>query len=76
MPNNNFKLSDSTKHDMLWDLLNPNYNESGNWTIDYSICDIYDEYAIAYKYETREYERIYYSKDDDKDSLTINKKKK
>lgn len=76
MPNNNFKLSDSTKHDMLWDLLNPNYNESGNWTIDYSICDIYDEYAIAYKYETREYERIYYTKDDDKDSLTINKKKK
>ena len=33
MPDINFKLSDSQKHDMIWNLLNPNYNESGNWTV-------------------------------------------
>lgn len=76
MPDINFKLSDSQKHDMIWNLLNPNYNESGNWTVEYTLCDIYDDYAIAYKYETQEYERIYYTKDDKNDSLEINKKKK
>lgn len=40
MPQINFKLSDSQKHDAIWTLLNPNYNEEGNWTINYAICDI------------------------------------
>src|SRR5699024_2400867 len=60
----NFKLSDSQKHDMLFNLLNPNFNEDGGWVIEYSICDVYDEYAIAYSYENQGYERIYYTKDD------------
>lgn len=72
----NFKLSDSQKHDMLFNLLNPNFNEDGGWVIEYSICDVYDEYAIAYSYENQGYERIYYTKDDSQDSLEINAKKK
>ena len=72
----NFKLSDSQKHDMLFNLLNPNFNEDGGWIIEYSICDVYDEYAIAYSYENQGYERIYYTKDDSQDSLEINAKKK
>ena len=76
MPEINYKLSDRIKHDMLFDLLNPNFNESGNWTIEYSICDIYDDYAIAYSYEHQNYERVYYTKDDKNDSLSINEKKK
>lgn len=72
----NFKLSDSQKHDMLFNLLNPNFNENGGWVIEYSICDVYDEYAIAYNYENQGYERIYYTKDDSQDSLEINEKKK
>lgn len=40
MPQMNFKLSDSQKFDALWSLLNPNYTEEGNWTIDYAICDV------------------------------------
>ena len=72
----NFKLSDSQKHDMLFNLLNPNFNEDGGWVIEYSICDVYDEYAIAYNYENQGYERIYYTKDDSQDSLEINAKKK
>lgn len=76
MPKINYKLSDRVKFDMLFDLLNPNFNESGNWTIDYSISDIYDDYAVAYSYENQGYERVYYTKDDKNDSLTINQKKK
>ena len=76
MPEINYKLSDRTKFDMLFDLLNPNFNESGNWMIEYSISDIYDDYAIAYSYEHQSYERVYYTKDDKNDSLTINEKKK
>lgn len=72
----NFKLSDSQKYDMLFNLLNPNFNENGGWVIEYSICDVYDEYAIAYNYEDQGYERIYYTKDDSQDSLEINAKKK
>lgn len=74
MPKFNFKISDSQKYDMLFDLLNTDFNEEGNWIISYSICNIYDEYAIAYNYENGSYERIYYTKDDEKDSVVIDKK--
>lgn len=76
MPKINFKLSDSQKYEALWALLNPNYNEEGNWECAYSVCAVYDEYAIAYNYETGDYERVYYTKDDSTDSLEINAKKK
>lgn len=74
MPQMNFKLSDSQKFDALWSLLNPNYTEEGNWTIDYAICDIYDEYALAYSYENAQYERIYYTKNDETDSVALGEK--
>ena len=45
----NFKLSDSEKHNAIWNLINPNYNEEGGWTIEYAICDIYDDYAALQK---------------------------
>lgn len=68
-----FKLSDSQKYDMIFSLLNPEFNEEGHWTITYGICEVYDEYAIARNYETGEYERVYYTKDDAEDSVSINK---
>ena len=74
MPHMNFKLSDSQKFDALWSLLNPNYTEEGNWTIDYTICDVYDEYALAYSYENAQYERVYYTKNDDTDSVVLGEK--
>lgn len=76
MPKINFKLSDSQKHDALWTLLNENYTEEGGWVVDYSICDIFDDYAMAYNYSEGIYERIYYVKNDDEDSITIAQKKK
>ena len=74
MPQINFKLSDSQKFDAIWTLLNPNYNEEGNWTVDYTICDVFDDYALAYNYESAQYERVYYTKNDETDSIVLGEK--
>lgn len=68
-----FKLSDAEKHDALWSLLNENFNEKNDWEVDYSINDIYDEYALAYRYEDGQSVRVYYIKDDEKDNIKIDK---
>ena len=47
MPKINFKLSDDAKFSALWALLNPEFNEEGNWTISYGISAVYDDYALA-----------------------------
>ncbi len=72
----NFKLSDSEKHDAIWSLINPNYNEEGGWTVEYAICDIYDDYALAYNYAEASYERVYYTKNDETNEVSISEKKK
>lgn len=69
--NINFKLSDNQKHSAIWSLLNVNYNEESNWEVDYSVCEIYDEYALAYKYSTNEYFRVPYQKNDETDSVSL-----
>ena len=73
MPKINFKLSDSKKHDMIWTLLNPEYNEENGWVVTYSICDIYDDYALVFNYHTGKFARAYYTKDDSTDSVVIDK---
>lgn len=72
----NFKLSDNQKYSAIWTLLNPEYNEEGNWTSSYTVCDVYDEYAIAYNYAEGCYERVYYTKDDSTDSLALGERQK
>ena len=67
----NFKLSDAQKHDGLFSLLNEQYNEENGWMITYAICDVFDEYAVCYNYEAQQFERVYYTKDDASDSLTL-----
>jgi predicted transcriptional regulator len=74
MPTITFKVSDNQKHDFLWALLNVNYNEENNWVVEYGICDIYDEYAIVRNYAEGKFERVYYTKNDEADSLEITKK--
>lgn len=74
MPNIKFKLSDSQKYDYIWTLLNPEYTEEGGWVCSYTICDIFDDYALAFNYETNGYERVYYEKDDETDSVTLKDK--
>lgn len=72
----NFKLSDQQKYEAIWKLLNTDFTEENNYTITYCINDIYDDYALVYNIEHQEYERVYYSKDDSNDSLTLGKRKK
>jgi predicted nuclease with TOPRIM domain len=69
----NFKLSDNQKYNMIWQLLNTRCNEADGYIIDYGICEVYDNYAIVFKYESGNYERAYYTKDDATDSLSIDK---
>lgn len=69
----NFKLSDNQKYNMLWTLLNPRFNEENEYIMDYAVCDVYDAYAVVFKFETGEYERAYYTKNDETDSLSIDK---
>lgn len=66
-----FKLSDDDKFSALWTLLNPEYNEEGGWVITHSISKVYDDYALAYNYETGNYERVHYVKNDESDSVEL-----
>lgn len=67
----NFKLSDTQKHKALWTLLNTNYTEEGGWEVTYAICDIYDDYALVWNYETGSYARVAYTKNDETDSVEL-----
>ena len=69
----NFKLSDNQKYNMLWTLLNPRFNEENGYIMDYAVYDVYDSYAVVFKFETNGYERAYYTKNDETDSLSIDK---
>lgn len=70
----NFKLSDSDKYEQIFNLLNTNFNEEGNWTITYGIGEIYDDYALVYNLETKEVFRAYYQKGED--TVTLGDMKK
>lgn len=71
MPEINFKISDGQKFEYLWSLLNPNYNEAGNYEMECVICDVYDEYAVVRNLTENTFERVYYIKNDETDSLEI-----
>lgn len=66
----NFKLAFSQIENAIWDYLNPNYTEEGNWAVDYLICEIYDNYAVARKLADSKFERVYYTKNEN-DELTF-----
>ena len=69
-----FKLSDNQKYNMIWSLLNPNFNEENGWVMNYAVCDVYDEYAVIFNMQESGYERAYYTKNDETDSLSIDRK--
>ena len=72
----NFKLSDNQKFNALWTLLNPNYNEENEWAVEYSIYDVFDEYAVVRNHSEGIYERVYYTKNDENDSVSIDRKER
>lgn len=67
----NFKLSDDQKFMAIWNLLNPEFNEEGNWTISYGISAVYEDYALVINYETGEMNRAYYTKNDENDMVEL-----
>jgi chromosome segregation ATPase len=67
----NYKLSDNAKFNAIWSLLNINYNEENNWLIEYDICEIYDNYAVVRNYAEGIFERVYYIKNDETDSVEL-----
>lgn len=71
MPKINFKLSDSQKHDYIWTLLNTEYDEEHNWAVTYGICEIFEDYALVCNYETGNFERVFYKKSDENDSVEL-----
>lgn len=62
-----FRLSDNEKADILFDLINPNFNEEGNWELNGIITDVYDDYALYVN--KAGYHRVYYTKDGDNITL-------
>ena len=72
----NFKISDREKHEWLWTLLNTNFNEENGWVIEYCICEVYDDYAIVMNHAEGIYERVYYVKNDETDSMEITKRER
>ena len=71
-----FKISDREKHEWLWTLLNPNFNEENGWVVECCICEVYDEYAIVVNHTEGIYERVYYAKNDETDSMEITKRER
>ena len=69
-----FKISYNQIEQAIWSLLNDKYNEEGEWTVTYTICEVYDDYALVRNVADNTYERVYYQKDDEKDEILITKK--
>ena len=68
----NFKLSDKRKHCVRFEILNKEYyTEENEWAIRYTICEVYDDYALCYDYQEETYLRAYYTKNDSDDTVTI-----
>ena len=67
----NYKLSDNAKFNAIWSLLNVNYNEEAGWLVEYDICEIYDSYAVVRNFAEGIFERVYYTKNDETDSVEL-----
>ncbi len=76
MPSISFKLSDGQKYDFLFRLLNPAFGAENDWTIEYVICEVYEDYAVVVNCAEGIHERVYFTKDDETDSLSITSKER
>lgn len=66
-----FNLSDEDKRYMLMQLLNADKEY-----FTYAVVSVYDEYAIAYNYETDSFEKVNYTKNNDTDSVELGEREK
>lgn len=58
-----FRISDNEKAEILFDLINPNFNEEGGWQLSGIVIEVYDDYALSVG--ANGYNRTYYTKDGD-----------
>ena len=68
--------SDNQKFAAIWGLLNPQESEEGEYSCSYSVCEVYDEYAIVFNLEDGCYERVYYTKNEESEEITLGEKVK
>ena len=66
-----FKLSDDDKYNLIWQKVNPNYNEENDWLVEYSVCSVYDDYCLIRNIETGTVERLYYTKNENDDDVIL-----
>lgn len=69
----NFKVEDA-KYEILWSLLNTNYSEESNWTVNYSIIELTDTNILVKNHETNEYALIPYTVLNDEYKLDVDGK--
>lgn len=69
----NFKISYSQVEQALWSLLNTSFTEEGEWTVSHAVCELYDDYALVRNFEAGTYERVYYSKNEETEEISITK---
>ena len=62
---NIFRLSHEAVDGKLFELLNPNFNEEGNWELSYAIWQVFDNYAVCGVIGTQDTVRIYYTVEND-----------
>lgn len=67
-----FKLSDEAKYQKLWNALNTECDEEHGWICSYAISEVFDNYALAFNFEANQYERVYYTKNDETDEVIVN----
>lgn len=67
----NFKLSHGEIYSKLSELLNPNYNEAGNWEYVNGLIDVFDDYALVRNYEEGKYYRVQYVTNDESGDLEL-----
>ena len=65
----NFKFSDNAKAESLFDLLNPNCNEESDWELNYTLCEIYDNFTLVRNCEDGKFYSVEYSLNEDKIEL-------
>lgn len=61
----NFAISDREKYDLIWAHVNPDCNEEGGWIVRASVCEVYDNYALVYEFDTGKYVRVMFTKTED-----------
>jgi hypothetical protein len=86
MPKLTYKLSDDDKYRKLTELLNPKpvegEDEEGDdhgpkdWDYVCMICQVYDDYAVVRNLTDDTFDRVYYTKDDANDTITIDRRER